>query len=57
MSDIAGAIGVGGEAINLQYDPFNQATFVNFGVDAEGEVVSLTLTGLNQSDWSSIDLA
>jgi hypothetical protein len=57
LADIVGGSGLGGEIISAQYNPFAGALFVNLGVDAEGEVVSLELGGLTLEDLSAISIA
>lgn len=56
LSDLDGEQGLGEQAIIVQLNPFTQETFVNFGVDAEGEVVSLAIFGLSELDWSNVAL-
>ena len=56
LADIVGETGLGGEAIAVQENPFTGSLFVNLGVDAEGEVVSLNLGGLTADDLSAISI-
>lgn len=57
LSDIVGDTGLGGETITAQYDPFADSLFMNLGIDQDGDVVSVNLSGLSDQDLSSIQLA
>lgn len=54
LAELIGDPGVGGQSIGVQYNPFSGETFVNLGIDADSEVVALTLVGITQDDWSSL---
>lgn len=54
LSELIGDPGVGGQSIGVQYNPFSGETFVNLGIDADSEVVALTLVGITQDDWTSL---
>lgn len=56
LSNIHGETGIGGQTINVQENPFTGGTFVNLGIDEDGEVVSLTLGGITQVEWPSVAL-
>lgn len=56
LAEINGDTGIGGQEIIVQDDPFAGETFVNLGIDAEGDVVALTLVGISEADWSSVAL-
>jgi len=45
------------DGITVQADGIEGTTLINFGADAAGgDVVSLTLVGVVQADWASINV-
>ena len=45
----------GVDGIAVQYNPFSNATIINFGNDQNGgETVSVTLVGITQDEWSQV---
>ncbi|MGD9730817.1 MAG: Ig-like domain-containing protein [Desulfamplus sp.] len=44
------------QGVSVEYNDLDNNTLINFGLDADGDAVTITLNGIVQADWASVNV-